>query len=72
LNQAVSGKGEEMKSFEELLQTSVERHGHLCPGQVVGLRMSMLGCKLIGLDDPTSRQIDTISLCTEHRSRMRS
>jgi len=45
-----------MKSFEELLETSVERHGHLCPGQVVGVRMSMLGCKLIGLDDPSSRE----------------
>jgi formylmethanofuran dehydrogenase subunit E len=49
-------KGEGMKSFEELLETSVERHGHLCPGQVVGVRMSMLGCKLTGLDDPSSRQ----------------
>jgi formylmethanofuran dehydrogenase subunit E len=45
-----------MKSFEELLETSVQRHGHLCPGQVVGVRMAMLGCRLIGLDDPSSRQ----------------
>ena len=29
-------------------------HGHLCPGQVVGVRMAMLGCRLIGLDEPTS------------------
>ena len=43
-----------MKSFEDLLRTSVERHGHLCPGQVVGVRMAMLGCKLIGMDDPSS------------------
>lgn len=43
-----------MKSFEELLITSVERHGHLCPGQVVGVRMAMLGCRLIELDDPSS------------------
>jgi formylmethanofuran dehydrogenase subunit E len=41
-----------MRPFEELLETSVERHGHLCPGQVVGVRMAMLGCRLIGLDDP--------------------
>jgi len=45
-----------MRSFEELLETSVERHGHLCPGQVVGVRMAMLGCKLTGLDDPSSRE----------------
>jgi formylmethanofuran dehydrogenase subunit E len=49
-------KGANMKSFEQLLETSVERHGHLCPGQVIGVRMSMLGCKFIGLDDPSSRE----------------
>jgi formylmethanofuran dehydrogenase subunit E len=43
-----------MKSFEELLTSSAEAHGHLCPGQVVGVRMAMLGCRLIGLDNPTS------------------
>jgi formylmethanofuran dehydrogenase subunit E len=45
-----------MKCFEELLKTSSEAHGHLCPGQVVGVRMALLGCKLIGLDEPTSRE----------------
>ena len=45
-----------MRPFEELLEASVERHGHLCPGQVVGVRMAMLGCRLIGLDDPSSRE----------------
>ncbi|UCG13246.1 MAG: formylmethanofuran dehydrogenase [Deltaproteobacteria bacterium] len=44
-----------MKSFEELLTTSAEAHGHLCPGQVVGVRMAILGSRLIGLDDPSSR-----------------
>ena len=43
-----------MKPFEDLLAASVAVHGHLCPGQVVGVRMAMLGCRLIGLDDPTS------------------
>ena len=41
-----------MKSFEELLACSAAAHGHLCPGQAVGVRMAMLGCRLIGLDDP--------------------
>jgi formylmethanofuran dehydrogenase subunit E len=45
-----------MKPFEELLAASAQTHGHLCPGQVVGVRMALLGCRLIGLDDPTSRQ----------------
>jgi formylmethanofuran dehydrogenase subunit E len=43
-----------MKPFEDLLAASAAAHGHLCPGQVVGVRMAMLGCRLIGLDDPTS------------------
>lgn len=44
-----------MKSFHELLEASAAAHGHLCPGQVAGVRMAMLGCRLIGLDDPTRR-----------------
>lgn len=45
-----------MKDFELLLASSAATHGHLCPGQVVGVRMAMLGCRLIGLDDPASRE----------------
>lgn len=41
-----------MQDFETLLNGSAEAHGHLCPGQVIGVRMAMLGCELIGLDDP--------------------
>jgi len=46
--------GEIMQDFESLLKSSAAAHGHLCPGQVVGVRMAMLGCGLIGLDDPNS------------------
>jgi formylmethanofuran dehydrogenase subunit E len=42
-----------MDAFEVLLGNSADAHGHLCPGQVVGVRMAMLGCRLIGLDEPT-------------------
>ena len=41
-----------MESFETLLEGSAKAHGHLCPGQVIGVRMAMLGCGLIGLDAP--------------------
>ncbi len=41
-----------MKSFDSLLEESVLRHGHLCAGQVIGVRMAMLGCRLVGIDDP--------------------
>jgi formylmethanofuran dehydrogenase subunit E len=43
-----------MKSFHELLFSSARAHGHLCPGQVVGVRMALLGCRLIGFDDPSA------------------
>ncbi len=43
-----------MKDFETLLAGAAETHGHLCPGQVVGVRMAMLGCELIGLDEPAA------------------
>ena len=41
--------------FNELLNESVKTHGHLCPGQVLGVRMSMLGLKLIEIDDPKGK-----------------
>ena len=42
-----------MDPFEVLLESSANAHGHLCPGQVVGVRMAMLGCRLIELNEPT-------------------
>ena len=42
-----------MHNFSTLLKSSAEAHGHLCPGQVVGVRMAMLGCRLIRLNEPT-------------------
>jgi formylmethanofuran dehydrogenase subunit E len=41
-----------MKSFEELLQVSTRIHGHICAGQVIGVRMSMLALALLGINDP--------------------
>ncbi len=38
--------------FEELLAASVAAHGHLCPGQIVGVRLARLGCRLIGFEVP--------------------
>lgn len=42
-------------NFESLLRESVKTHGHLCPGQVLGVRMSMLGLRVIGISDPKER-----------------
>jgi len=43
-----------LKDFNTLLEGSAKAHGHLCPGQVIGVRMAMLGCRLIGLDEPST------------------
>lgn len=44
--------------FEDLLAESARLHGHLCPGQVIGVRMAMLGCNLVGVDEPeTSKKL---------------
>ncbi|MFN4196635.1 MAG: FmdE family protein [Caldimicrobium sp.] len=39
-------------SFEALLEICKERHGHLCAGQVLGAKLSLLGLELIGIRDP--------------------
>lgn len=41
-----------MESFAELLDVSARIHGHLCAGQVIGVRMALLGLRHIGIDDP--------------------
>src|SRR6185503_4760507 len=41
-----------MRSFEELLQESSTIHGHHCAGQVLGVRMAMIGCREVGIDEP--------------------
>jgi len=42
-----------MRSFDELLIDAETMHlGCVCPGQVLGVRMAMLGCHLLGIDEP--------------------
>jgi len=41
-----------MDTFQTLLNESVNKHGHLCAGQVIGVRMAMLGCRLAGIEEP--------------------
>jgi formylmethanofuran dehydrogenase subunit E len=51
--------------FEKLLQESVKVHGHLCAGQVLGVRMSMLGLRESGLDDPKGKDRKNIIVYVE-------
>jgi formylmethanofuran dehydrogenase subunit E len=40
------------RSMDDLLAVSLGLHGHLCPGLVLGARMTLAGCREIGLDRP--------------------
>jgi formylmethanofuran dehydrogenase subunit E len=40
------------RAFDELLDEAVAFHGHLCPGQVLGVRMTVAGCRGLGLPHP--------------------
>lgn len=44
-----------MKSLQEYLDDAAVAHGHLCAGQVLGVRMAMLGLKKLGLEDPEGK-----------------
>jgi formylmethanofuran dehydrogenase subunit E len=44
-----------MESFEELLAMAEAAHGHLCAGQILGVRMAMLGCRRLGIGEPRGR-----------------
>lgn len=41
-----------MENLDELLRAAEVAHGHLCAGQVLGVRMAMLGCRRLGIEEP--------------------
>ncbi|MFC1513292.1 FmdE family protein [Thermodesulfobacteriota bacterium] len=45
-----------MESFDVLLERSTKIHGHICAGQVIGVRLSMLGLAAIGIADPKAQR----------------
>jgi formylmethanofuran dehydrogenase subunit E len=44
-----------MKSLEQYLAEAEQAHGHLCAGQVLGVRLAMLGLEKLGIDDPRGK-----------------
>jgi formylmethanofuran dehydrogenase subunit E len=38
--------------LDDLLGECGRLHGHLCPGQLLGVRMALLGCRLIDITEP--------------------
>jgi formylmethanofuran dehydrogenase subunit E len=51
--------------FEKLLDESMKIHGHLCPGQVLGVRMAMYGMGKLGIDDPKGKDRKKLYLFVE-------
>ena len=44
-----------MKSLEEYLRDAEQAHGHICAGQVLGVRLAMLGLQKLGIEDPQGK-----------------
>ena len=41
-----------MNAFQQDLQEAVSYHGHLCTGQILGVRMARMALGVLGIDDP--------------------
>jgi formylmethanofuran dehydrogenase subunit E len=41
-----------VKTLDEYLELADKAHGHLCAGQVLGVRLAMLGLRELGIEDP--------------------
>lgn len=41
-----------LPTVDVLLEECARLHGHLCPGQLLGVRMALIGCRAIGIADP--------------------
>src|SRR6267154_6362914 len=44
-----------MKSLDEYLVDAEQAHGHICAGQILGVRMAILGLQKLGVDDPQGK-----------------
>jgi len=45
-----------MESFDQLLEKSTTIHGHICAGQVIGVRLAMIGLREIGINEPRGKE----------------
>jgi formylmethanofuran dehydrogenase subunit E len=53
-----------MRSLDEYLLEAEHAHGHLCAGQVLGVRLAMLGLEKLGIEDPRGNKEDRKRLVT--------
>jgi formylmethanofuran dehydrogenase subunit E len=54
-----------METLDTYLEQAEQSHGHICAGQVLGVRMAMLGCAIIGITDPRHSQRKSILVFVE-------
>ena len=52
-----------MESIDELLVKAEAAHGHLCAGQILGVRMALLGLERLGIADPRGADRNQRSQC---------
>jgi formylmethanofuran dehydrogenase subunit E len=45
-----------LHTLEQYLELAAQTHGHLCAGQVLGVRLAMLGLRELGIDDPAGER----------------
>jgi formylmethanofuran dehydrogenase subunit E len=53
-----------MRSLSDYLNEAERAHGHICAGQVLGVRMAMLGLQKLGLGDPQNNKEERKRLVT--------
>ena len=51
-------------TLDDYLREAEAAHGHLCAGQVLGVRMAMLGLEKLGIEDPRGNKEDRKRLVT--------
>jgi len=54
-----------MESLDALLSECQVLHGHMCAGQLLGARMALLGCRLIGIEEPRGKDRKTLIVWVE-------
>lgn len=45
-----------MKNLDKLLEISARNHSHLCPRQILGVRLGLLGMQLLGFSEPPAKK----------------
>jgi formylmethanofuran dehydrogenase subunit E len=51
-----------MQTLEEYIERANVTHGHTCAGQILGIRLSLLGLRELGIDDPIKERKRLITI----------